>query len=257
MSTVWQVNVGTVPQVSGGVPASVWVSWRTLIELTDTLDTDLGTHLHRLCRAAVELTDVSEAAAVAADPSGALAVVAASSDRTYALAEREIQLAEGPVVTSHRHGETVRCPDGYAAERWWPRLAPAIHDAGIHAVHAIPMWHRTRTFGALALYSVWSGALDPSDEDLACALTDAATIGMLQLRRAEQRAPSDDGTEDRPMPTQRDDDLSGHINAIIDQYDKAHQQWRRFPRVYEDQLKRVRESLENANDERIGRDCSE
>lgn len=264
MSTAWQVSIGTIPQVSGdGVPASVWVSWRTLIDLTDTLDIDLGTHLHRLCRVAVELTDVSEAAAVAADHSGALTVVAASSDRTYALAEREIELAEGPVVACHRHGETVRCPDIYAAERWWPRLAPAIHDAGMSAVHAVPMWHHTRTFGALALYSVWPGGLDPSDEDLACALTDAATVGMLQLRRAGENAVAGERTTvtgDHAMSAQRDDDLSGHINAIIDQYDKAHQQWRRFPSVYEDQLdqlRRARESLENAGDQRVGRDRSE
>ncbi len=244
MSTFWQVSSGTLAPATGdGVPTSVWVSWRTLIDLTDTLDTDLATHLHRLCRVAVELTDVSEAAAVAGDPNGALRVVAASSERTRALIEREIELAEGPVVTCHQHGETVRCPDVYAVEWWWPQLAPALHDAGMSAVHAVPMWHQSRTFGALALYSVWPGGLDPADDDLACALTDAATIGMLQLRRAGEDAVVDE----RAVPTQRDDDLSGYIDAIIDQYNKAHQKWKRFPQVYEDQLDQLRRTRESGS----------
>lgn len=205
------VAAALAPGTCDGVPASVWISWRTLIDLTDTLDADLGTHLQRLCRVAVQLIDTFEAAVVVADSSGTPTVVAASSERSLALAEREIELAEGPAVTCCQYGETVRCPGLDVAERWWPRFAPTIHEAGMSAVHVVPMWHRSRTFGALTLYSVWPGTLDPADDDLACALTDAATIGMLQLRRACQHVAGEEHAttaEGHAVPSQRDDDLS-------------------------------------------------
>lgn len=257
------VTAALAPGRCDGVPASVWISWRTLIDLTDTLDADLGTHLQRLCRVAVQLIDVFEAAVVLADSSDKQTVVAASSNRTRALAEREIELAEGPAVTCCQHGETLRCPDLDVAERWWPRLAPTIHEAGMSAIHVVPMWHHSRTFGALTLYSVWPGTLDPADDDLASALADAATIGMLQLRRACQHAAGDEpatAAGGHAVPSQRDDELSGCIDAIIDQYNKAHQKWQRFPRVYEEQLNELRRARETTSDPlggRAGPNCSE
>ncbi|ETA66569.1 GAF domain-containing protein [Haloechinothrix halophila YIM 93223] len=257
------ITAALAPGGCDGVPASVWASWRALIDLTDTLDTDLGTHLQRLCRVAVQLIDVFEAAVVVADSSGAPTVVAASSERTRALAEREIELAEGPAVTCCQQGETLRCPDLDVAERWWPRFAPIVHEAGMSAIHVVPMWHRARTHGALTLYSVWPGTLVPADDDLACALTDAATIGMLQLRRACQHAAGDEhstAAEEHAVRSRRDDDLSGCIDAIIDQYNKAHQKWTQFPRVYEEQLNQLRRARETASDplgDRTGSNRSE
>lgn len=238
-----------IDQAAGASPSD-WVIWRTLIDLTDTLDITLHEHLQRLCCVAVQLIDAFEAAAVAADPSGALSTVVASSERTRVFAEREIELAEGPTMACYRHGETVRCPDTYTASHWWPRLTPAIHEAGIAAIHAVPLWHRSRTFGALTLYSAWPGTIDPASDDLACALTDAATVGMLQLRRAHH--PARDSDYLHPVPEQtapvqaveseRHDSITRYMEAVIARYDEAQRHRTGLPRLYEEQLRELRRS---------------
>jgi len=64
----------------------------------------------------------------------------------------------------------------------WPRFAGAATDVGFRAVHALPMRLRAEVIGALNLFAVDTGLLDPQTLRIGQALADVATIGLLQER---------------------------------------------------------------------------
>ena len=70
-----------------------------------------------------------------------------------------------------------------AADRW-PRLVPLATGAGFRSAHAFPLRLRGRILGALNLFRLTPGRLEPSEVVAAQALTDVATIAILQHRAA-------------------------------------------------------------------------
>jgi len=64
----------------------------------------------------------------------------------------------------------------------WPRFAPHAQDVGFQSVSALPMRLRTQVIGALNLFSTTPELLSPVDQQVAQALADIATIGILQER---------------------------------------------------------------------------
>jgi hypothetical protein len=70
-------------------------------------------------------------------------------------------------------------------ERRWPTFAAASAESGYASVHAIPMRLRDTTLGSLNLFRETEGALNRDDALAAQALTDVATISILQQRSLE------------------------------------------------------------------------
>jgi GAF domain-containing protein len=156
----------------------------TFIRLSDTLvdSYDVIDFLHFLTARCVELADVDEAGVMLAAPTGSLAAVAASSERTRLLELYELQNLEGPCLDAFGTGQVVVAADLDAEDERWPTFTPRAIDVGFHAVHSVPMRLRNEVIGALNLLRSEPGTLDDIDASLVQAFADIATVGILQER---------------------------------------------------------------------------
>jgi GAF domain-containing protein len=156
----------------------------TLVELADTLvdDFDVAELLSRLGEHCVDLFDAGAAGILLADPAGVLRVMAATSEAMELVEVFQLQNAEGPCFDCYRSGEAVQVDDLSSVEDRWPGLVPLALDAGFRSAHALPLRLRGQVLGALNLFRVTSGRLEPAEVAAAQALADVATIAILQHR---------------------------------------------------------------------------
>ena len=154
------------------------------VEFADTLvdDYDVVEFLHRLAERCVELIDVSEAGIMLADRDGSLRYVASSSERMRLIELFELQHDEGPCVDAYRTGIAVQSESADDANTRWPTLGPHARDVGFQSMAALPMRLRANVIGALNLFSAEDASLTAGDLQVAQALADVATIGILQER---------------------------------------------------------------------------
>jgi hypothetical protein len=177
---------------------------RQFAELTPTLLT--AATVEDVLRRVIEATTVMVPAADVAsftliDADGGLHTPAETGEVAIELDRLQYRFREGPCVeAADPAGPAVAAAPDIAAERRWPRWAPAAADLGVAAVVStalIPGAPTGRSIGALNVYSQSPNGLDDADRDallllathasLALATTDAVTRGQLQathLRRA-------------------------------------------------------------------------
>ena len=94
----------------------------------------------------------------------------------------ELQHDEGPCMDAYRTGVAVHASTSGGADTRWPRFAPHAREVGFQSVSALPMRLRDDVIGALNLFSTAAGQLSAGDQQVAQALADVATIGILQQR---------------------------------------------------------------------------
>jgi GAF domain-containing protein len=154
------------------------------VQIADTLvaDFDIIDFLQHLCDRCVELLGVDAAGLLLADTRGQLQIMSATSEQARLLELFQLQSGEGPCLDCHRDGKAVVIPDVTEVTARWPLFAPACREAGFAAVHAMPMRCRDQVVGAMNLFQAKAGPLEPAIVRIAQALTDAATIGLLQQR---------------------------------------------------------------------------
>ncbi|MGO9874814.1 MAG: GAF and ANTAR domain-containing protein [Acidimicrobiia bacterium] len=154
------------------------------VEFADTFvdDYDVVEFLHRLAERCVELVTVSEAGIMLADRDGRLRYVASSSERMHLIELFELQQNQGPCLDAYRRGVAVHSGMKEEANTRWPRFVPHARDVGFQSVSALPMRLRAQVIGALNLFSTTPELLSPVDQQVAQALADIATIGILQER---------------------------------------------------------------------------
>ena len=159
-----------------------------LVTLTDTLvgGYDLAELLQYLVDTTVDLLDAAAVGLVLADSHGQLNALAATSEHTDLLEAVQIRTGHGPCMDCYTTGQPQSITDLKADVDRWPQFAPLALDQGIRSVHAVPMRHRNRTIGALNLFRTRPGELAHPDRRAAQALADAATIGILRQRDAEE-----------------------------------------------------------------------
>jgi GAF domain-containing protein len=157
---------------------------KAFIEFADTIvdEYDVVEFLHRLALRCVELVDASEAGIMLADRDGTLHYVASSSERMRLIELFELQHDEGPCLDAYHTGVAVHRALTDDANAPWPRFAPHAREVGIESVSALPMRLRTEVIGALNILSTNAGPLREEDQQVAQALADIATIGILQKR---------------------------------------------------------------------------
>lgn len=160
----------------------------TFVELADTLvdDFDVIDFLHMLAGRCVDLLDVQAAGLLLVDQNNRLRVLAASSEQARLLELFQLQNDEGPCLACYRSGAAVTVADltNPALNRKWPNFADAASSAGFASVHALPMRLRDQVIGAMNLFSVSTGEIDPQTERVGQSLVNVATIGLLQYQNA-------------------------------------------------------------------------
>jgi GAF domain-containing protein len=161
---------------------------RTFVELADTLvaDYDVIELMSTLVDRCSELLESSDVGLALADPQGQLRVLASSTERMRVLELIEIQSDEGPCRDCFRAGSRVVNQRLEETLNRWPRFAAAARAAGFQMVHALPMRLRNETIGAMNIFNANLVELTSQELNLAQALADAATIGILQERAVRQ-----------------------------------------------------------------------
>ena len=159
---------------------------KTFVELADTLvaEFDVVDFLTGLADRCTEVLDVESAGIMLAAPNGPLRLMASSSEAMRVLELFELQAQEGPCLDCHRTGLAITNADLSADEERWPRFGPEALAAGIRSAHALPMRLRGSVIGALNLFRIETGDMSQPDTEIAQALADIATIGLLQNRAA-------------------------------------------------------------------------
>jgi GAF domain-containing protein len=153
------------------------------VELADTLvdDYDIVEFFHRLLDHALPLLG-ADAGGLLLHHEGTLRVIAASSEDMGTLELFELQNSEGPCFDAYTDGDAITIGRLHDATERWPRFVPEALARGFRSAHAVPLRLRTRTIGALNLFSAREQDLDDGDVRLIRGLADVATIAVLQAR---------------------------------------------------------------------------
>jgi GAF domain-containing protein len=154
------------------------------VELADTLVVgfDVIDFLHTLTERSVELLQADAAGLILVDPQGQLHVLASTTDQTRVLELFELQNSEGPCLDCFTTGQSVVNIDLAEVEARWPRFQAATTAAGFRSVHALPLRLRGQVVGAMNLFCRDQSNLSTDDIAVGQALSDVATIGLLQER---------------------------------------------------------------------------
>jgi transcriptional regulator with GAF, ATPase, and Fis domain len=152
--------------------------------LSDTLvdDYDIVDLLQTLVERCATVFDVTAAGILLADSYGRLDVVASTSEASRLVEVMQLSAQAGPCIECFRTGETVSLPDIAQAPEAWHRFQRSATDQGFASVFAIPLRLRNDVIGALNLFRSETGELNSTDALAARALSNVATIGILQER---------------------------------------------------------------------------
>lgn len=161
------------------------------VEVADTLvdEFDLLDFLHTVARHAAEITSSTAVGLMLADHDGVLRPMAASSEDARLLELFQSQHNEGPCLDTFHTGDEVPDIDIAASAERWPEFVRRAVGLGFQSAHCFPLRLRDQVIGALNVFRDVPVFLDHDERRVARALTDIATIALMQeraLRRAEQ-----------------------------------------------------------------------
>ena len=156
----------------------------TFVTLADTLvaDYDIVDVLQTLVEQASGILEASDAGILIPNAVGDLEVLASTSERSQLISLLQLRVDEGPCVDAYNSGNIVAVDNIASTYARWPQFATSAAAVGYQAMYAIPMRLRDETIGSLNLFSDRVGPMPSADTTIARALTDVATISILQER---------------------------------------------------------------------------
>ncbi|GAB3431656.1 ANTAR domain-containing protein [Flindersiella endophytica] len=163
---------------------------RTFVRLADTTapDFDLEDFLDTLAQNCAQLLGVGGAGIVLADHDGDSGRAAGSTHHLRELAGLELAGSDGPSIDCYQSGLPVQWnaldPSHHGR---WQQFVAAARKGGYQAAHALPMRYGDSQIGALTLLVEDSAGIDQRTAELGQALTDVATIAILQHRLIRQQ----------------------------------------------------------------------
>ncbi|MEO7146511.1 MAG: GAF and ANTAR domain-containing protein, partial [Terrimesophilobacter sp.] len=116
------------------------------------------------------------------DAFGDLQVVASTNEQADFVELMQLNAGAGPCIESFTTGTAVAVADIDEFGTQWPQFRSAALQKGFRSVLATPMRLRGDVLGTMNLFSTHVGGLSARDAAIAQALTDVATIGILQER---------------------------------------------------------------------------
>jgi GAF domain-containing protein len=154
------------------------------VKLADTLiaDFDVVDLMQTLVEECADILATEAGGILIVDPSGALQLVASTSEESALVEIMQLNAGAGPCVDCITTGRPVSVGDIAGSGSQWPAFRQEAIRQGFTSVHATPMRLRGQVIGAMNLFSTHLGELNPEDVAVAQALADVATIGLLQER---------------------------------------------------------------------------
>jgi GAF domain-containing protein len=154
------------------------------VTLADTLvdDYDVIELLQTLVENCAEILECDAGGLMLADSEGRLQAVASTSEEARLVEVLQLEAGKGPCIDCFTTGEPVTAAGVDDLRARWPEFADAAADGGFRSVHATPLRLRGKVLGAMNLFSSRDERLGERDIATARALTDIATIGILQER---------------------------------------------------------------------------
>ncbi|WP_406631758.1 GAF and ANTAR domain-containing protein [Amycolatopsis sp. WGS_07] len=171
------------------------------------------------------------------DQCGGLQVVASSDERTRLLELFQLQSDQGPCLEACRTGDVVTVRDLNTVAGRWPAFAAEAIAEGFRSVQAVPLRLRRKVIGALTLFGDNATPLRPENLDIARALADTATVGILQeraIRRGEVVTEQLQHALDSRVTIEQAKDVLAQAGAIP--MDEAFDRMRRYVRSHGQRL---------------------
>lgn len=153
-----------------------------LAELFDRDHGD-GTLPDLLCEACVDALPISGAGLALVADAGHEGVIAATDGPARLMEDLQYTLGEGPCVDASREGRPVWQPHfARTGPSRWPLFGPAMLEADVGAIFALPLQVGAIRLGVLDLYRDTAGSLDGDQLSEALAFADAAVMVLLHLQ---------------------------------------------------------------------------
>jgi len=153
----------------------------TLVDNYDVVDM-----LSTLVHTCTQLLGVQSGGILLADGMGMLELVASTSEEAEIVEVMIVAAGAGPCIDCYNTGSVVSVPDIDTDSDQWPRFRRTALEQGFRAAHATPLRLHGEVIGAMNLLSTVPGALSERDAQLAQALADVATVGILHERSFRQ-----------------------------------------------------------------------
>ncbi len=116
---------------------------------------------------------------------GGLTVATTNSPEGQAIEELEVDLGEGPCIEAVQVEHPILVPDLEEASERYPRFVPRAIDAGVRAVHALPLVGHGERIGALDVMSRTPRHLSQTEAATAQMLADVAVSYITTVRMHE------------------------------------------------------------------------
>lgn len=140
----------------------------------------------RLCMACVELLPVDGAAISVIHDGVSRGTFGSSGEFGRRLDELQFTFGEGPCLDAVAGGAPVLVPDlADPGEQRWPAFTPAVLDAGVHAVFALPTAIAAVHVGVLDLFCSAPGPLSDSALNAGMWAAELAALPLLDLMTSD------------------------------------------------------------------------